>query len=226
MSSFTETVWQQVAPIRQAMLAMPFNAELRDGSLSRERFQFYLLQDSVYLKAYARALALAAARAPDSDLILEYAKRAEVAIVVERALHEGFLKEFGLTRSEIEGAEPSPTTLMYTGYLLSTAHNASFEETVAVLLPCFWVYREVGLAIAAETVARNPYQAWIDTYASEEFGDAVSAQIAIADRLAASASAERRAAMVATFHRCTQLEWMFWDSAYRMERWPVAPDAN
>lgn len=226
MSSFTEKVWQQVAPIRKAMLTMPFNTELRDGSLSRRKFHFYLLQDSVYLKAYARALALAAARSPDSDLILEYAKRAEVAIVVERALHEGFLKEFGLTRAEIESAEPTPTTLAYVGYLLATAHNASFEEAVAALLPCFWVYREVGLAIAAETVAQNPYQAWIDTYASEEFGSAVSRQIAIADRLAASASAERQAAMAAAFHRCTQLEWMFWDSAYRMEQWPVAPQLN
>ena len=100
MSSFTQRVWQEVAPIRQAMLTMPFNAELCDGSLSRERFHFYLLQDSVYLTAYARTLALAAARAPDPELIFEYTKRAEVAIVVERALHEGFLKDFGLTRDE------------------------------------------------------------------------------------------------------------------------------
>ena len=226
MQSFTEKVWQEVAPIRQAMLTMPFNAELCDGSLLQEKFRFYLLQDSIYLKAYARTLALAAARSPDSDLILEYAKRAEVAIVVERALHESFLKDSGLTRDEIEAAEPMPTTLAYMGYLLSTAHNASFEETVAALLPCFWVYREVGLAIAAKAAAGNPYQAWIDTYASEEFGAAVSAQIAIADRLATRASAELQAAMAASFHRCTQLEWMFWDSAYRMERWPVAPKSN
>ncbi len=223
MTSFTETVWQEVAPIRQAMLSMPFNAELGDGSLSRERFQFYLLQDGFYLKAYARALALAAAKSPNADLILEYARAAEVAIVVERALHEGFLKDFGLTAEEIDRAEPSPTTLAYTSFLLATTHNASFEEGVAALLPCFWVYREVGLAIAGKTPPRNPYQAWIDTYAGEEFGAAVARQIAIAERLAAAASPERRAAMTAAFRRCTQLEWMFWDSAYRLERWPVAP---
>ncbi len=223
MTSFTETVWRQVAPIRQAMATMPFNAELRDGTLSRARFQFYLLQDSFYLKDYGRALALAAARAPNADLILEYAKRAEIAIVVERALHEGFLKDFGLSRAEIEAAEPSPTTLAYTSYILAVAHGASFEEAVAALLPCFWVYREVGLAIAAEAAQPNPYQAWIDTYAGEEFGAAVACQIEITDRLAAAASPERRAQMAAAFHRCTQLEWMFWDSAYRQETWPVAP---
>lgn len=223
MTSFTETVWQQVAPIRQAMLTMPFNVELGDGSLSSERFRFYLLQDSVFLKAYARALALAAARSPNADLILEYAKRAEVVITVERALHESFLKDHGVTAREIESAEPCPTTLAYVGYFLATGHNGSFEEAVAALLPCFWVYREVGLAIARRSAAGNPYQAWIDTYAGEEFGAAVACQINIADRLAGNASAERRDAMAAAFCRCTQLEWMFWDSAYRLESWPVAP---
>ena len=223
MAKFSEAVWQQVAPIRRAMLEMPFNSELCDGSLSRARFQFYLLQDSYYLKDYARVLALLAARSPDGDLILEYSKRAEIAVVVERALHETFLKDFGLSTAEIEAAEPSPTALTYTSYLLSVCHNASFEEGAAAVLPCFWVYREVGLAIAAKSAPGNPYQAWIDTYAGEEFGEAVACQIDIVDRLAETVSPARRAAMAAAFARCTQLEWMFWDSAYRMEAWPVRP---
>ena len=222
--SFTQTVWNDVAPIRQAMLDMPFNAELRDGTLSPERYQFYLLQDSYYLNDYARTLALAAVKAPGDELILEYARRAEVAIVVKRALHEHFLQTSGLTPEQIAAVEPSPSTLAYTSYLLATAYNASFEEGVAALLPCFWVYREVGLAIAAKATPNNPYQAWIDTYAGEEFCVAVSRQIEIADGLAAAASPERRRAMAAAFHRCTQLEWMFWDSAYRLERWPVRPE--
>ncbi|MEQ8650843.1 MAG: thiaminase II [Kiloniellales bacterium] len=221
MSSFTATVWQSVAPIREAMIAMPFNAELCNGSLSRERFQHYLLQDSLYLMDYGRTLAVLAARAPDSGLILEYSKAAETCIVVERALHEGFLTQFGLTVEEIQAAEPSPATVTYTHYLLASAHTAAFEVAVAAVLPCFWVYREVGLAIAAEAAGGNPYQAWIDTYAGEAFGAAVERQIAIADRLAAEASPKTVLAMGKAFHRCTQLEWMFWDSAYRMAGWPI-----
>ncbi len=221
MTSFTETVWQSVKPIREAMIAMPFNDELRAGTLSRERFQGYLLQDSLYLMDYARTLAVLAARAPDSGLILEYSRAAEVCIIVERALHESFLTEFGLTAADIEAAEPSPTTMTYTQYLLATAHTANFEVAVAAVLPCFWVYREVGLAIAAKAVGQNPYQAWIDTYAGEEFGAAVERQIAIADRLAEEASPKAQKSMRKAFHRCTQLEWMFWDSAYRQAGWPI-----
>ncbi|MEO1192899.1 MAG: thiaminase II [Pseudomonadota bacterium] len=221
MPSFTDRLWQDVAPIRAAMVAMPFNEELRQGSLSRDRFQHYLLQDSYYLKLYGRVLAVIAARAEAPDLILEYAKAAEVAIIVERALHEGFLKDFGLTPEAIAAAEPSPTTLTYTSYLLATAQNASFEEAVAAVLPCFWVYREVGLALAASAAKPNPYQAWIDTYAGEEFGAAVARQIAITDALAEAASPALRENMAKAFRRCTQLEWMFWNAAYRRETWPI-----
>ncbi len=221
MTSFTQTVWQAVRPIREAMIAMPFNAELAAGSLSRARFQGYLLQDSLYLKDYARALAILAAKAPDSNLILEYSKAAEVCIVVERALHEGFLTAFGVAPAEIEAAEPSPTTLAYSNYLLATVYGASFEVGVAAVLPCFWVYREVGLAIAETAASPNPYQAWIDTYAGEDFGAAVERQLAIADRLAAAVAPQTLAAMEKAFLRCTRLEWMFWDSAYRREGWPV-----
>ncbi len=206
MSSFSERVWASVAPIREAMIAMPFNAELRDGSLSCARVQDCLLQDSLYSMDYARTLASISARAPDGSLILEYSKAAGTCIVVERALHEGFLTQFGLTKSEIETAEASPTTLAYTQYLWATAYCAAFEVAVAAVLPCFWVYREVGLAIAAESVSDNPYQAWIDTYAGEEFGAAVTRQIAITDWLAAEAATHTVTAMTA---------------AYRMKTWPV-----
>lgn len=218
---FSNTVWHAVRPIREAMIAMPFNAELCAGTLERARFQGYLLQDSLYLMDYARTLAVLAARAPNSALILEYSKAAETCIVVERALHEGFLTQYGLTKADITGTEPSPATLAYTSYLLATAHGAAFEVAVAAVLPCFWVYREVGLAIAETAAADNPYQAWIDTYAGEAFGAAVERQIAIADDLADKAAPQTVVEMTAAFDRCTRLEWMFWDSAYRMEGWPV-----
>jgi thiaminase/transcriptional activator TenA len=45
--------------------------------------------------------------------------------------------------------------------------------------------------------------------------------IAATDEVAATASDSLRERMHAAFKRATQLEWMFWDSAYRLEEWPV-----
>jgi thiaminase/transcriptional activator TenA len=93
--------------------------------------------------------------------------------------------------------------------------------SVAALLPCFWIYWEVGKHLLATAAPDNPYQAWIDTYADETFAAGVRKVIAISDQLAEAASPGVRDQMSQAFERAAQLEWMFWDSAYRLERWPV-----
>jgi thiaminase/transcriptional activator TenA len=115
----------------------------------------------------------------------------------------------------------SPACHHYVSFLLATAYGEPYDVLLGALLPCFWIYAEVGRDIHARARANNPYQAWIDTYAGEEFHAAVRAVIAATDEAAALASADMRARMHAAFARATQLEWMFWDSAYRLEQWPT-----
>ena len=218
---YSERIWQQAAPLRRAIMDLPFNRELTSGTLARDTFQFYMLQDSLYLEGYSRALSLASAKAPETDIMLEFSSAAQEALVVERALHEGFFQAFGLSAGEVAAAEPSPTCLAYVNFLLSTAHNASYEEAVAAILPCFWVYWEVGVHIHERANKDNPYMAWIDTYSGDEFADGVKRAIDIMDRIAEEASDHRQLTMNSAFIRSTQYEWMFWDSAYRQENWPV-----
>jgi len=115
----------------------------------------------------------------------------------------------------------SPACHHYVSYLLATAYADPYEVLLGALLPCFWIYAEVGRDIHARARAANPYQAWIDTYAGEEFHAAVRAVIAATDEAAADVSPSLRARMHAAFTRATQLEWAFWDSAFRLETWPV-----
>jgi thiaminase (transcriptional activator TenA) len=219
--SFSNQAWRRIEALYGAILALPFNRELAAGSLSRERFAFYLLQDAHYLTYFARALAVTAARAPDNDALIQFAGSAREAVVVERALHEGFFKDYGIAPAEAAATEPSPTCAHYTHYLLALAYNAPYEVAVAALLPCFWIYWEVGKHLLATAQPENPYQAWIDTYADEAFAAGVRKVIALNDQVAATASPHVRDQMLHAFVRAAQLEWMFWDSAYRLERWPA-----
>ncbi|RMB04843.1 thiaminase II [Eilatimonas milleporae] len=221
MTIFSEDAWDDTAALRRAIHDLPFNRDLADGSLTGDRFRFYMIQDALYLEQYARALATAAAKAPEPDAMERFALASQEALVVERALHGGFFETFGITADEAAAASPSPTCYGYTNFLLSTAHTGSYEELVAAILPCFWIYWDVGRYIAGKTGPDNPYQAWIDTYSDADFGDAVEAVIAITNRAAATASATCRNAMLKAFRRSTQYEWMFWDSAYRLETWPI-----
>ncbi|MGH6900615.1 MAG: thiaminase II [Geminicoccaceae bacterium] len=219
--SFSQEAWQRIVPLYGEILNLPFNRELAAGTLSRERFTFYMLQDAHYLTYFARALAVTAARAPDNDALIQFAGSAREAVVVERALHEGFFKDYGISAAEAAAAEPSPTCAHYAYYLLGVAYNAPYEVAVAALLPCFWIYWEVGKHLLGTAAADNPYQAWIDTYADEAFALGVRKVIAIGDGMAEAASPTIRDQMLRAFVRAAQLEWMFWDSAWRLERWPV-----
>src|ERR1700687_2797159 len=94
---FSRDAWEQHAHTYGIIRSMPFNVELAAGTLSEARFKHYITQDAHYLIGFGRALALAAAKAPNPDRIVQFAKSGEGAIVVERALHGSFFREYGIT---------------------------------------------------------------------------------------------------------------------------------
>jgi thiaminase/transcriptional activator TenA len=146
-----------------------------------------------------------------------FAESALEAVAVEQALHAQYLSEFGAAATE-----PSPDCLGYTSFLLATAYHEPWEVLMAAVLPCFWIYWDVGNAIACEAAAENPYRAWIDTYSDEGFGNAVRAVIAATDTASAGVSAALRERMMTAFFRSTQYEYLFWDGAYQLRGWPGA----
>lgn len=221
MPAFSADAWSRNLALYDATLSMPFNAELAEGRLPLEAFRHYIVQDAKYLIAFGQALAVAAAKSDDPDGIVLFAGAAREAVVVERGLHEDYFGRFGLDAATVAARPMSPACHHYTSFLLATAFREPLPVVAAALLPCFWVYREVGTSIHGRAAPANPYRAWIDTYAGDDFAAAVDAMIATTDALAAAASPAELQAMHAAFTRAMQLEWMFWDSAYRRLSWPV-----
>src|SRR5262249_7879290 len=161
--SFSAELWQSITPIYAAILDHPFVRGLTDGSLPREAFRFYAVQDALYLRDFARALSIAAARAPQDDWIIMFNEHAAGALKVERALHESFFAEWGLTPEAVAATPLAPTNQAYTSYLLAAAYGAPFHEAVAALLPCYWIYWEVGKALERTGSADALYTRWIGT---------------------------------------------------------------
>lgn len=219
MTGFCEEAWNEIADLRAAIHALPFNREFAAGTLARERFRFYITQDALYLGQFARVLAIAGAKAPDAATLQSLAHAALGAVTVEQALHERYLAEFGVDPTAIARTEAAPDCFAYTGFLVATAYHEPWEVLVAALLPCFRIYWDVGCAIAAGAALGNPYRAWIDTYADERFGEAVRMMMAIVDRAAADAPA-LRGRMLAAHRRATQYEYLFWEGAYNRRDWP------
>ncbi len=218
---FSDELWQGIADVYDAILVHPFLTGLTDGTLPHDAFAFYVVQDVLYLQRYAQALAAVASRAPDTAGSQMFARHAADVIAVEQTLHGSLLASLGIDPAAPATAEPAPTTLAYTSYLLATVHGGSYVEGVGAVLPCYWIYWEVGKELLGRGSPDPRFQRWIGAYGGEEFGETVRGVLDIADRLGPGLSPAERTLMHRHFRTTSRYEWMFWDMGYRKQGWPV-----
>ncbi len=214
MTRWSETALEAALPVYRQILTLPFVNELAAGTLDRRRFEFYLGQDSLYLDVYSRVLAHTASRLSRKDHVESFLRFALDGIEVERAMHSTFL-------NGDRPREMTPACLLYTSVLRSAA-TAPVEVEAAAVLPCFRIYLEVGNNILSRAdLATNPYSQWISTYADPAFAASTARAIDICDDLAAATTDDIRRAMTDIFIRCAKMEWLFWHSAYTLEKWKI-----
>ncbi|ABG05698.1 transcriptional activator, TenA family [Rubrobacter xylanophilus DSM 9941] len=220
-AGFTGELWRSIEGIYAAILDHPFIRGLTDGSLPRDRFRHYVVQDALYLRDYARALSLAGVRSPDEGALVMFDEHAVGAIKVERSLHESFFRDFGITEEEVRRTPMAPTNLAYTSYLLRVASLGDYHEVLGAVLPCYWIYAEVGRALLERGSPDELYARWIDTYGGEEFNELVRAVLELTDRACAGLNPDQRAAATEAFVTTSRYEWMFWNMGWTLEGWPV-----
>jgi len=209
-------------PVWQAQREHPFLRGIADGTLTLERFSFYVRQDYLFLIEYARLLALGTARAPDLATMTRFAELTTEILTTEMDLHRSFAAELGVSVAELEAETPAPTTQGYTDFLVRTAAQGDFTELAAALLPCMWGYAEIGRVLAAK--GRSPderYARWVDMYASAEFGELSDWCRSLVDRLGAALTDDGRVRLQRAFLTSSRYELAFWEMAWNGERWPA-----
>lgn len=223
MERFSERLLKEARPVWDKCYEHPFLMELCKGTLSQDRFAYYMKQDYVYLIDYAKIFALGSLKSKDLVTMGMFARLLDSTLNVEMGLHRQYAEKFGISREELEATVPAPTTVAYTKYLLDAASTGSLAELVAVLLPCMWSYWEIGTAFAKVPGALDHplYKEWIEMYASEEFGELARWCISLMDRLAEGLPENELAILSDRFMASSRLEYLFWDMAYRKEEWPV-----
>ena len=199
----------------QAYIEHSFVQQLGNASLAPEAFQHYLKQDYLFLIQFARAFALAAYKSRTlSDL--RQAKEGLQAIVdVELDLHVSYCKEWGISEQELADLPEARATLAYTRYVLDTGNRGDLLDLHVALSPCMVGYGEIAnwLNSRAETIRgeNNPYDAWIAMYESDEFQEAMRAEISWLNERLADVSPARFKELTRIFSDATRLEIDFWE---------------
>jgi thiaminase (transcriptional activator TenA) len=219
---FTERLRQKAAGIWEAQQQHPFVRGIGDGTLSLERFKFWVQQDYVFLIEYARLLALAAARSPDLETMTRFARLLKETVETEMNLHRAYAAEFGISHEQLDREPTAPTTRGYTDFLLRVAATGDFAELVAALLPCMWAFSEIGRRLAMQPAPSDKrYARWIAMYSSGEFADLAQWCRQLLDNLAAGLPERELQKLEAAFLTSSRYEWQFWEMAWKMERWPI-----
>lgn len=209
---WTAALWAAGGETWHQILDLPFVRALGDGTLDEDLFAFYLDQDALYLRDYSRALATLSARADTAEAQVHWAAGAHEAIAAESQLHEGWLAN----RARLGG--PSPITMGYTNFLRASAAGDDYVVGAAAILPCYWLYEEVGAVLSSQNHADHPYAEWLSMYGGEEFAADVARSLAEVERAFEAASPAQRVRAARAYLSACVYEREFFDQAHRALR--------
>lgn len=219
---FTTVLGDVADPIWSATFDHPMVTRLGAGTLSEERFRYWVRQDYRYLLDYARVFAYGTAKAPDVDWMGAFAERLGSTINDEMDLHRSYAAEFGISEGALEATEPSPTTRGYTDFLVRIAATGTFGDIVAALLPCLWGFYETATYLARDGFPDDErYAEWVRTYSGEAFAELTDWSKTMMDDVAERSTRQERKRYRQLFRTSARYEYRFWDAAWRQEEWAV-----
>jgi formylaminopyrimidine deformylase / aminopyrimidine aminohydrolase len=194
----------------QRITSHPFVVAAADGTLPVEAFDRWLVEDHHFVVGFRRFLAGLVALAPDEparDLLAG-------GLVPLQAELDLFRRE-AAARGLALAAEPSPTTLGYTSFLVASLADG-FPVAVTVLYGAERAYLDAWCSVRAGAEAgRSPYWPFIDNWSSAAFGQWVDGVAGLLDRTVAEHDGAARLA----FERVVRFELRFWDAVHAGEGW-------
>ncbi|MFB6262458.1 MAG: thiaminase II [Bradymonadaceae bacterium] len=224
VTPFAQTCLEAAERAWRGSFEHPFVRALVDGELDAERFAFYQKQDARYLEAFADAACLLSTQCHRPDDSLWFVEAAQIALVTEAELHEGYGEQLGYTREDIAELELTPNNRAYQNHMISTIQRDSLLVGTAALTPCPWLYIDLGVHFENElgTIPDDhPYAEWLKMYSDPQFHEFVDTMLAKLQRFAEPASEEERERAVEAFRTSARYEWMFWQQAWEPQSWPT-----
>ena len=217
-ATFYREMRETTDPLWETIFQHPFVTGIGDGTLSRDRFEFYLKQDYLYLIDFSRVFALASAKSPTLSDMGTFATLLHVTLNTEMELHRKTCAAFGIGEGELGGTRKCPITSAYTDFLVRTAYEGGLPDILAALLPCACGYVEIGTRMKLGGLPEDRfYRDWIETYSSREFREFADWLILRMNELAADAPAERKARWHRLYETSARHEYLFFDMSWKME---------
>ena len=202
---FTDYLYENSKEVWDKYLEHPFLIELGEGTLDKEKFRKYLIQDYLYLI--------------DMKELKKFHNGVAGSIETETANHIMYLKDFGENIENMEFKyKLNMTNESYTSYMKSISVTGTIEEIVAAVLPCTWSYNYIGLKLKdKDKLEGNFFESWIETYASDEYVGFKNEWLDFTNELCENLPQDTKEKLKDIFLRASKYELEFWNMAYKGE---------
>lgn len=141
---------------------------LLDGSLPRQAFVHYLIQDYLFLVHFSRAWAFAVVKSETLQEMKLASSTVNALVNHEMRHHVKVCAEHGIDEAALFNAREENANLAYTRYVMDAGLSGDLVDLLATLSPCVMGYGEIGARLAKEA-SNTTYQDWINTYACDEY---------------------------------------------------------
>ena len=212
----TERLLAATTEIWKAYNEHPFVLSIQNGTLDKDKFRYYIIQDYLYLEDYAKTFAVGVAKAKNLKIANLFAKYISV-MNGELDIHNGYLARLGVTQEEIDSTPRSLDNLSYTSYMLRVAYEEGEAEILAAILSCAYSYE----IIAKNIVKHNPssvndsfYGDWIKGYASDGYAEENVILLEELNCLTENYTEEQIQHLVDIFVACSRYELAFWEMSW------------
>lgn len=213
---FSEELFNEVKGIWDQYLKHPFVKGIGEGTLDKEKFKNYLIQDYLYLKDYAKVFAMGLVKARTMKEMKFYHDSIKGVLDDETAVHVNYLKGFGLSTEKVEKYKVELTTASYTSYMLGIALKGDSKDIAMTIMPCTWSYCYIGKHLYEkykDILEENFYSPWIKEYASEEFRQCTEAWIDYINEICENISEDEKERLKDIFIKSSLYELEFWNMA-------------
>ena len=194
----------------------PLVLGIQNGTLAKEKFRYYMIQDYLYLEDYAKTFAVGVAKAKSLRIANLFAKYIPV-MNGELNVHDGYLARLGVTQEEIDTTPHSLDNLSYTSYMLRVAYEEGEAEILAAILSCAYSYE----VIAKKIVENNPtsinnefYGDWIKGYISDSYAEENVILLEELNHLTENYTEQQIQHLIDIFDACSRYELAFWEMSW------------
>ncbi len=216
----SEKLRNDAGHIWEKIFEHPFVVELYSGSLPMEKFRFYVLQDYNYLVDAIKNFSIICSRADSADVVKEIVDVIHLEATSEFKGYEELLNKLGYKIDDAKNVDPLPVNVSYRSFLLATSSLRPYQESITSVLPCFWSYSEIA-KYHRDRLSENRneiYVEWASVFLLEDYLNLVDKLKNLVDTCGQDYQYEK---LRDIFITASRYEYMYWDSAYRMDKWPV-----